>query len=93
MSQQTKNSKMRTKTAERDEQGNCTSGKAKTKLYHYRTNRQRGTEQTWLEMELLMWTKRPEVIRTKADEKHKEIKTIRKKVIDVEDRGYWCLWS
>lgn len=78
---------------ERDDQGNCTAGEAKTKQYHYRTSRQQGIEWTWLEMELLTWKKRLEIIVTKADGKHKEMKTIRKKVIDVEDRGYWCPWS
>lgn len=37
--------------------------------------------------------KKAEIIIIKANENHKEIKTIREKLINLEDKDYWCFWS
>lgn len=37
--------------------------------------------------------KKDEIIIIEANENHKEIKTIREKLINLEDKDYWCFWS
>lgn len=68
----------------------------KPKQYQYGTSKNIKTARNRVDMAgsgVIDVEKTLEIIMIKANENHKEIKTIRRKLINLEDRGYWCPWS